>query len=102
MRARGGFEVVSMEWKDAKLIKAVIRSALGGNLRLRVPNKMTLSNGDALKKATGMNPNPFYQTDETPKPIVSPTAVINPPVLKETFLYDIQTQRGKEYILIEQ
>jgi alpha-L-fucosidase 2 len=43
LRARGGFEIMKMEWKDAKLVKVVIRSAIGGNLRLRVPNAMKLS-----------------------------------------------------------
>jgi alpha-L-fucosidase 2 len=38
IKAIGGFEIVSMEWKDAKLVKAVIKSNLGGNLRLRTPN----------------------------------------------------------------
>ena len=52
LRARGGFEIVSMEWKDGKVVKAVIKSTLGGNLRLRVPNEMKLSNGAILKKAS--------------------------------------------------
>jgi alpha-L-fucosidase 2 len=38
LRAIGGFQLVSMEWKDGKVVKAVIKSTLGGNLRLRVPN----------------------------------------------------------------
>ena len=37
LRARGGFEIVEMQWKNGKLIKAVVKSKLGGNLRLRVP-----------------------------------------------------------------
>jgi alpha-L-fucosidase 2 len=40
LRARGGFEVVSLQWKEGKVAKAVIRSTLGGNLRLRVPNEV--------------------------------------------------------------
>ena len=40
LRARGGFDVVSIVWKDGQIIKAVIKSNLGGNLRLRVPNEM--------------------------------------------------------------
>ena len=39
LRARGGFEIVSMKWKDGKIVKAVIKSTLGGNLRLGFPMK---------------------------------------------------------------
>jgi alpha-L-fucosidase 2 len=99
LRARGGFEVVSMEWKDAKLVKAVIKSTIGGNLRLRVPNQMKLSSGGSLKKATGENPNSFYQNEKTAAAIVSPKASITSPELKETLLYDLPTQSGKVYTL---
>ncbi|HEY1113556.1 MAG TPA: glycoside hydrolase family 95 protein [Chitinophagaceae bacterium] len=102
LRARGGFEVVSLHWKDGKVIKAVIRSKLGGNLRLRVPNRMRLMGGGLLKNAAAKNPNPFYETEETPAPIVAPGAAITPPKLKETFLYDVGTQKGKVYTLLAQ
>jgi alpha-L-fucosidase 2 len=71
LRARGGFEIVAMEWKDGKIIKAIIKSKLGGNLRLRVPNEMKLNDGHELKKAEGENKNPFYQTEE-----IAPTCYI--------------------------
>jgi alpha-L-fucosidase 2 len=100
LRARGGFEVVSMEWKDGRLVKAVIKSNLGGNLRLRVPNEMKLNGGASLKKATGENTNTFFQTEKIPEPMISPKATINAPQLKTTWLYDIPTQKGKEYIVI--
>ena len=100
IKAIGGFEIVSMEWKDAKLVKAVIKSHLGGNLRLRVPNEMKLNNGTALKKASGENKNPFFRVEEIPTPIISPKATITTPELKESFVYDLPTQRGQVYTII--
>ncbi|WP_026768363.1 glycoside hydrolase N-terminal domain-containing protein [Asinibacterium sp. OR53] len=100
LRARGGFEIINMQWKDAKLVAVVIKSNLGGNLRLRVPNAMKLSSGGLLTKATGQNVNPFYQTEETAKPIVSLKANITTLQLKETMLYDLPTQRGRTYMLV--
>lgn len=102
LRARGGFEIADMQWKDSKLVKVVIRSMIGGNLRLRVPNGLKLTNGGSLKKATGENPNPFYQTEETPLPVISPKVKISLPELKETLLYDIPTQRRKVYTFFAQ
>ena len=100
IKAIGGFEIVSMEWKDAKLVKAVIKSYLGGNLRLRVPNEIKLINGTALKKALGENKNPFYHVEEIPAPIISPKATITTPALKESFIYDIPSQRGQVFTII--
>ena len=100
LRARGGFEIVQLQWKNGRLLKAVIRSNLGGNLRVRATNKIKLLNGPALKIATGENGNPFYQTEITAKPLVSAKAVITAPALQETFLYDIATHRGQSITLV--
>ena len=100
LRARGGFEIVDMEWKDGKLIKAIIKSNLGGNLRLRVPNEMKMSDGNKLNEANGDNMNVFYQTEKVATPIISDKAIITLPQLKQTWLYDINTQPGKLYSMV--
>ena len=59
-----------MEWKDGKIVKAVIKSTLGGNLRLRVPNEMK-SDTSGMNPAEGENTNAFYQTEAIPAPVIS-------------------------------
>ncbi|RDC62531.1 Alpha-L-fucosidase [Adhaeribacter pallidiroseus] len=98
LRAMGGFEIESLQWKNGKVVKAIIKSKLGGNLRLRVPNAVSLAGG-TLKKAAGNNPNAFYQVEETPAPLVATRATITPVNLKETLLYDVPTQAGQTYTL---
>lgn len=97
LRARGGFELTSMQWKDGKVVKAVIKSTIGGNLRLRLPNEIKSDNGSFIKTATGENTNAFYQAEKTVDPIISAKAIITAPVLKETFVYDIATKPGQIY-----
>lgn len=100
LRAMGGFELVSMEWKNGKVVKAVIRSKLGGNLRLRVPNAVRLTTGGPLKLAAGKNVNPFYTTEDIPDPVIVDKSVITLPTLKETVVYDVPTQAGKTYAFV--
>ena len=96
LKAKGGFEIVLMEWKDSKLVKVIIRSFIGGNLRLRVPNELILTNA-TIKPANGENTNPFYQLTATKEATISSKATIVAPNIKRTFLYDIPTTAGKAY-----
>lgn len=98
--ARGAFKIISMKWKDGKLISAIIKSQIGGNLRLRVPNEMKTNDGSNLKKAIGENKNPFYQTEKIAAPLIAESAIITAPALKETFEYDITTRAGQLISLI--
>lgn len=98
LRARGGFELVSMVWKKSKVTKVTLKSNLGGNCRLRLPNALQ-AREVSLKKAAGPNPNLFFQVDEPAKPIISANASIKPVLVKETVVYDFPTQKGKTYTL---
>lgn len=97
IRTKGGFEIVEMQWKDYKLVKLIIKSTLGGNLRLRVPNKIKMKNGNSLKTADGQNLNPFFYVEEGKTPIISVGADIELVNLKRSFLYDIPTTKGNIY-----
>jgi alpha-L-fucosidase 2 len=99
LRARGGFEIVSMKWVGGKLKEVKIKSTLGGNCRLRVGNEVKLIDG-TLKSAKGINPNSFFQYSETAKPIISEKAQLKPTGINPTLLYDFATQAGKTYTLV--
>ena len=94
LRARGGFEIVNLSWTDGKVSKVVIKSLLGGKCRLRVASPLK----GKLNPAKGENSNPFYQVNETPKPLISSKAKLKPTSVKETFLYDFDTKPGQTII----
>ncbi|MEO6720316.1 MAG: glycoside hydrolase family 95 protein [Ferruginibacter sp.] len=100
LKARGGFEMMNMQWKDGKLVTVIVKSLLGGNLRLRVPNQLKFNSGKELIKAVGENKNSFFQVEKTPEPVIAGEAVVTPPLLSETFVYDLATQPGQTFTLI--
>jgi len=83
---------------NGMVTKLVIKSHLGGNLRIRVPNELNLSKLKA-QKATGDNENPFFFVNKTPKPVISKLAPAVTIDLPETQLYDIKTAIGKTYTM---
>ena len=94
--ARGGFEM-DIKWSNGEVEKVVIRSHNGGNCRLR---SSTPLKGEGLNMANGNNPNPIFAVAETPKPLINSAAKLKPVELKKTYLYDIMTEKGKEYVII--
>ena len=97
--ARGGF-VVDIEWKDGKLSVIKVRSALGGNLRLRSSDALVLRNGKELTLAEGENVNPYFAVPEIAEPLISPKAELEPVDVPETYIYDVPTEAGKEYVFV--
>lgn len=94
--ARGGFEL-DMSWKNGKVSRLVLRSRIGGNCRLR---SLTPLSGKGLKHARGENPNTLFAVDQVAAPLINKEAKLNPINLKKTYLYDLPTEAGKEYVLI--
>lgn len=101
IRTPGGFEI-AFAWENAQITRIEIKSTLGGNCRIRVPNAVALSDGNLLISAAGENPNPFFDTPRIKDPLISASAKLNPLNLKPTMLFDFGTQAGKTYTLIVQ
>jgi alpha-L-fucosidase 2 len=99
LRAYGGFEV-DFSWQSGEVEKIVIRSSLGGNCRIRVPNPIALSGGTPLLVAAGQNPNSFFETPAIKDPLISSSANLNPVVLDTTYEVDLPTQAGGTYVLV--
>ncbi len=95
LRARGGFEIESLEWDGNTIRKAVIRSTIGGNLRIRSYARLQ---GEGLKEVRdgSDNPNPLFASQEVLRPIVSPKASLRGPEIPQGYLYDIETVPGQE------
>lgn len=93
--ARGGFEL-DLSWKNGKVNRLVVKSRIGGNCRLR---SLTPLAGKGLKKAKGDNPNALYDVPSVDVPLINKQAKLNKVELRNTYLYDLPTEAGKEYIL---
>ncbi|MGQ1891663.1 glycoside hydrolase family 95 protein [Thermophagus sp. OGC60D27] len=100
LRTPGGFEV-NCKWENGQLIKAEIKSTLGGNCRIRVPNEMVLNDDTELKKASGTNPNPFFEKAKIKDPVISEKAKLTKTNLPKTYLYDFPTEAGETYTILE-
>lgn len=94
--ARGGFEL-DLSWKNGKVSRLVVKSVMGGNCRLRSLNPLA---GKGLRTAKGENPNKLYAIPEILQPIINKEAKLNKVELKKTYLYDLETKAGEEYIFL--
>ena len=96
LRARGGF-IVDMRWKDGAIQETVIKSTIGGTLRVRsyVP-----LHGAHLRPATGECPNPLFAPAVIQQPLQS-AELSDFPLLqvKNVYEYDLDTKPGQTYRL---
>ena len=90
LKARGGFEV-NMQWENGEIMKATIKSALGGNCRIRSYSPLK---GKGLTIAKGENPNSFYPVTEILPPL-NHSSVRAAADLKKVYEYDVMTKKGE-------
>ena len=101
LKARGGFEIKSIVWKDGKVNKVVLKSNLGGNCRIRSYNELAVEGGETLAEAKGINENLLFQVPTLKVPLISEKAELKGFKVKNTYMYDIETEVGQEIILIK-
>lgn len=101
LKTRGGFEIVSLEWQNGHLKKLVVKSNLGGNCRIKTYDNLKNGNKNPiLRVANGVNPNPFFDIPDTPKPLISEKAILNTVQLKPIFSFDFETTAGGVYTIV--
>ena len=98
LRARGGF-VIDEVWNEGKLRSAIIRSTIGGTLRLRsyVPLQLAKApKGVTLSEASGACPNALLAPANIKQPLKSnELKSLSLLPLRKVYEYDIQTTAGQ-------
>jgi len=94
LRARGGFEIEEIEWKDGQLTDVTIRSDAGMPLILRSTRTLRAADGSALTPANTVSiPTPYPRTQVSDKfKGYKPEDAF--PVLPQVYEYVVETKRG--------
>jgi alpha-L-fucosidase 2 len=95
LKARGGFEV-DIQWAQGELTKAVVKSSMDGNCRIRSYYPLK---GKGLKEAKGANVNPFYAVAEIKAPLNHSKEAISAPAIKKVYEYDVLMKKGDVLVL---
>jgi alpha-L-fucosidase 2 len=100
IRLRGGYDA-DLEWADGALVRAELRSRLGGVARVRTSLAMKVSGAEA-RSAEGNNPNPFYRVHDPGEPTIVPGAAVSSNQRREGVVIDLPTDRDGRIVLTAQ
>ena len=100
LRTVGGFLIEKMKWTNGHLQVVVIKSLIGGNLRLKANSRVNLENC-GLSHATLTNPNPLFAVYTMPVQISKNGFYENIPLRLESYenLYDISTVPNQQIVI---
>ena len=102
LRARGGF-IVDEVWSEDDLQSAVVRSTIGGTLRIRsyVPLQLVKApKGVVLSEAKGACPNQLLAPADIKQPLQSSELKsLSLLPIRKVYEYDLDTTAGQEYRL---
>jgi alpha-L-fucosidase 2 len=98
IKARGNF-MVDIDWNQGKLKKAIIQANLGGNCKLRTPVPVKVVEITA-RSVQGNNENMLTQGPEKLSYKQHEKAPLQKLNLKNTYVLDFQTEKGKRYTII--
>ena len=102
LRCRGGFTIDEMKWEKGELKTVIIRSNIGGTLRIRTASSLYLNGEKLVPASQEASPNPLLQSQNIRKPLVAANAPLSVPQYPVTYVYDIETNAGSKYVLSSQ
>ncbi len=100
LKARGGFEI-DMEWEEGKLTRAVVRSLLGGNCRIRTKDPVEVI-GTRANPASGTNPNALFSFINPGPPLVADASQLQGLPSRSSSSLDFDTSAGGTYVLVKE
>lgn len=99
LRARGGFIIEELSWENGRLVKAVIKSTIGGNLRLRSYDELRCNHKSMVEVENEMeNTNNLFRKQQIGRPMISEKAPLKGLNLRKVFLYDCSTIKGETIV----
>lgn len=102
--ARGGFEIVNLEWKEGRITRVEIQSKMSGTCRLRAANQLVISSDSPahanVKQAKKKGSLPYLTPVSVASPVISTQVPLQATKVATGYLMDIPMEAGKTYWLV--
>jgi alpha-L-fucosidase 2 len=98
LKSRGGYSV-DIQWENSELSKAIIKSSIDGNCRVRSYYQLK---GKGLKEAKGPNSNPFFKVADIKAPLINSKIQSSDLNLKKVYEYDVLMKKGEIIEIMKQ